>query len=72
MTGLDDRPCRVIQSSRQSGEDEYLSFHEAIAAALADLGPDDVVLVHDEECKMRTAEDECTCEPLTLRGGHEA
>lgn len=47
------------------------SIEDAIAAAMEDLEDGDCVTVHDEDCAIRTSEDECTCTPdvIVVRRG---
>ena len=46
---------------------------EAIAVALRESQPGDVVIVHAERCAQRSDdESECTCAPITLTVGPKA
>lgn len=43
------------------------TLDEAIAHALADLGPGGILTVHQDDCESEDGEDGCTCEPLVLQ-----
>lgn len=53
-----------------NGEPEpigYDTIEEAIAAAMAELEPGGIVVIHHEDCEQDDEDDEaCTCEPLEL------
>lgn len=53
-------------------EPEFDTLDEAIAYALADVGPGGVVTIHDEKCESEDGEEGCTCEPMVLAVGAEA
>lgn len=51
----------------------YDTIDEAIAAALAEVGPGGIVVIHDADCEQHGADEEhCSCNPLELRIGAEA
>ncbi len=51
----------------------YDTIDEAIAAALAEVGPGGIVVIHDADCEQHDADEEhCTCEPLELVSGASA
>lgn len=55
--------------------DEVVSFptlDEAIAAALAESAPGEIVVVHAAHCEADEDGDGCTCEPLELTVGAQA
>lgn len=56
----------------------FESRDEAIAEALRDAPPGDIVEIHDEDCDGREEPDPphdvigCTCDPMIFRTGAEA
>lgn len=53
-------------------EAEYATLDEAIAAALSELEPGGVLVIHADECESEDGEEGCTCTPLELTKGAEA
>jgi hypothetical protein len=52
---------------------EFDTLDEAIAAALADLGPGGIVTIHEEHCAIDSDDETaCDCDALEIRKGAEA
>lgn len=59
--------ARRIHSDDRNEDTGYETIDEAVAAALAELSPGGILVVHDSDCEQDDAdESKCTCEPLEL------
>jgi hypothetical protein len=72
--GHDADCAAVVHGKRCSCQDDvevttgYPTQEDAIAAALAESEPGDIVEIHDAACAVQVDED-CDCEVLTVRVG---
>lgn len=63
----------AVDTTGQREADEFETIDEAIAEALAQVGPGGVVSIHDEDCEHDgEREESCTCMPMELVKGATA
>lgn len=65
--------ARRIHENDRSVEVTYATDDEAIAAAMADLEPGGVIVLHTADCEQRDADEtKCTCQSVRLVVGAQA